>query len=287
MKEFCEMTWTFTKMQGLGNDFVVISRPVLPKNASALARTLCDRHFGIGADGLVFVLPSDQGDAAMRIFNPDGTEAEQCGNAVRCVARYFFERISGDKRELMIETRVGLQRVRLETSEGQVVSVCVDMGRPILEGKKIPTAIDRERVVEEPVDVDGTRFRFTAVSMGNPHAVIQVEDAPSFPVELWGPRLETHPLFPQKTNVEFITVRSPREIDMRVWERGVGQTLACGSGACAALVASVLAGKAEREAIVHLLGGDLNIRWDEKSDHIFMTGPAELVFEGKLLTEFS
>lgn len=277
------MTWTFTKMHGLGNDFVVVSRSALPEDASKMARALCDRHFGVGADGLVFVLPSDEGDVAMRIFNADGTEAEQCGNAVRCVARYFFERISGDERELTIETRAGLQRVWLETSGGQVVAVRVDMGRPILQGRKIPTTIDREKVVEEPVDVDGTRFRFTAVSLGNPHAVIQVEDAPSFPVEVWGPRLEIHPLFPQRTNVEFVTVRSPREIDMRVWERGVGQTMACGSGACAAVVASALAGKAEREAIVHLLGGDLHITWDEESDRVFMTGPAEYVFEGEWL----
>lgn len=275
------MTWSFTKMQGLGNDFVVVSRSALPEDAPERARALCDRHFGVGADGLVFVLPSEKADVAMRIFNPDGTEAEQCGNAVRCVARYFFERISGKKRELTVETRAGLQRVGLEVSKGRVVAVCVDMGRPILKGREIPTAIDRERVVEEPLEVDGARFRFTAVSMGNPHAVVRVEDAPSFPVEKWGPRLETHPLFPRKTNVEFITVRSPREIDMRVWERGVGQTLACGSGACAAVVAAALAGKAEREATVHLLGGDLHIRWDEKSDHVFMTGPAEFVFEGK------
>ncbi|GAA5346124.1 diaminopimelate epimerase [Planifilum fimeticola] len=275
------MTWTFTKMQGLGNDFVVVSRSALPEDAPERARALCDRHFGVGADGLVFVLPSEKADVAMRIFNPDGTEAEQCGNAVRCVARYFFERISGEKRELTVETRAGLQRVELEVSKGRVVAVCVDMGRPILQGREIPTAVDRERVVEEPLEVDGARFRFTAVSMGNPHAVVQVEDAPSFPVEEWGPRLETHPLFPRKTNVEFITVRSPREIDMRVWERGVGQTLACGSGACAALVAAVLTGKAEREATVHLLGGDLHIRWDEESDRVFMTGPAEFVFEGE------
>ncbi len=205
------MTWSFTKMQGLGNDFVVVSRSALPEDAPERARALCDRHFGVGADGLVFVLPSEKADVAMRIFNPDGTEAEQCGNAVRCVARYFFERISGEKRELTVETRAGLQRVGLEVSKGRVVAVCVDMGRPILKGREIPTAIDRERVVEEPLEVDGARFRFTAVSMGNPHAVVRVEDAPSFPVEKWGPRLETHPLFPRKTNVEFITVRSPRK----------------------------------------------------------------------------
>ncbi len=275
------MTWTFAKMHGLGNDFVVVSRSALPEDASERARTICHRHFGVGADGLVFVLPSKKGDVAMRIFNPDGTEAEQCGNAVRCVARYFFERIAGDQRELTVETRAGLQRVRLETSGGQVVAVEVDMGRPILQGRKIPTAIDREKVVEELLEVEGTLFRFTAVSMGNPHAVIPVEDAPSFPVEEWGPRLEVHPVFPQKANVEFITVRSPREIEMRVWERGVGQTLACGSGACAAVVASALVGKGEREATVRLLGGDLHIRWDEATDHVFMTGPAEWVFEGK------
>ena len=237
------MTWTFAKMQGLGNDFVVVSRSALPEDAPERARALCDRHFGVGADGLVFVLPSEKGDVAMRIFNPDGTEAEQCGNAVRCVARYFFERISGDKRELTVETRRDCNGSGWRhRGDGWSPLKWTWGGRSCRGGRFPPPSTGRGWW--------RNRWRWRAPDFGlppfpweTPTPSIPVEDAPSFPVEEWGPRLETHPLFPRKTNVEFITVRSPREIEMRVWERGVGQTLACGSGACAAVVASAPGGE--------------------------------------------
>lgn len=267
----------FTKMHGLGNDFVVVAAATLPEGTAELAQAVCDRHLGVGADGLVFILPAESGDCAMRIFNADGSEAEQCGNAVRCVARYYFERISKARRELVVETRAGLQRVWLE-NDGLVR---VDMGYPILEGKAIPTTLDEDTVVDQQVEVKGETFHITAVSMGNPHAVIFVEDAAHFPVEEWGPLLETHSLFPQKTNVEFVTVHSPSELEMRVWERGVGQTLACGTGACASVVAAVLTGRANRTARVHLKGGDLDIDWRPADNRVYMTGGAEVVFEGE------
>jgi diaminopimelate epimerase len=274
----------FTKMHGLGNDFVLISSfPSIPEHAATLAKRMCDRHRGIGADGLVFMIPSEQADIAMRIFNADGTMAEQCGNAVRCVAKYYYERISDVKNKVTIETKVGVQTVWLETENGLVDQVRVDMGIPELQASQIPVKIDVEKVVRYPLKVKDQELQITAVSMGNPHIVIEVEDAFSYPVESWGPILENHPLFPRKANVEFITIHSPEEITMRVWERGVGQTMACGSGACATLVAGVLLGKCQRQAVVHLLGGDLQIEWSEIDNHVYMTGPANFVFEGEWL----
>ncbi|MFD1426668.1 diaminopimelate epimerase [Kroppenstedtia sanguinis] len=271
----------FTKMHGLGNDFIVVTADALPEGAPQLARRLCDRRFGVGADGWVFLLPSQTGDLRMRILNADGSEAEQCGNAVRCVAKYYYERISGAKKEITVETQAGLQRIWLQTDGSQVESICVDMGQPILEANRVPVAREGERVVDHPLQIEKESFRLTAVSMGNPHAVVFVNDAAAFPVETWGPRLENHPLFPNKTNVEFVTVHSPQELEMRVWERGVGPTLACGTGACASLVAAVLNGIADRRARVHLKGGDLEIEWREAEDRVYMTGPAQMVFEGE------
>ncbi|MFC4076492.1 diaminopimelate epimerase [Salinithrix halophila] len=275
----------FTKMHGLGNDFVIIAGETrLPVEAGKLARNICDRHTGIGADGLVYILPSAIADFRMRILNADGSEAEQCGNAVRCVALYYYERISGARQALTVETQAGVQRVWLE-GDGMDRLVRVDMGRPVLASKDIPAAVEGETVVDRTLQVNNRgeerAYTFTAVSMGNPHAVIEVEDARGYPLEQWGPLVETHPYFPNKTNVEFITIRSRDEMDMRVWERGVGQTMACGTGACAALVASVLRGRADRRALVHLKGGDLLIEWNEEDGRVYMTGPAVTVFEGE------
>ncbi|OMF49055.1 diaminopimelate epimerase [Paenibacillus peoriae] len=274
----------FTKMNGLGNDFIVwFGHQDLPSDASKLAVRLCDRHFGVGADGLVYILPSEKADFCMRIINSDGSEAEQCGNAIRCAAKYVYDRKHINREQITIETLgAGVQQVELTVENGLVRMVKVDMGEPILEGLKIPTTLDLSSVINEPIEAGGSGFRFTAVSMGNPHCVIYVEDAPSFDLEAWGPKLECHPLFPKKTNVEFATVRSRKHIDMRVWERGAGQTLACGTGACAILVASVLNGYSDRHAIVSLKGGDLDIEWSEDDNHIYMTGPAEIVYEGRL-----
>lgn len=274
----------FTKMHGLGNDFIVVAgESRLPDNASQLALEYCNRYFGIGADGLVFVLPSDKADFQMRIINSDGSEAEQCGNAIRCVAKYVYDNGLTDKTELAIETiGAGAQEVRLNVKDGKTQTVQVDMGAPILDGLTVPTTVDANPVVGHPVEVDGTEFRFTAVSMGNPHCVIYVDDAASFDLYRWGPKLENHPLFPKRINVEFATVNTRTHIDMRVWERGAGPTLACGTGACATLVASVLDGKAERRAVVSLKGGDLEIEWNETDNRVYMTGPAETVYRGVL-----
>ncbi|MBH5316769.1 diaminopimelate epimerase [Paenibacillus sp. GSMTC-2017] len=274
----------FTKMNGLGNDFIVIAgESALPDNAAELAIQLCNRFFGIGADGLVYILPSDQADFRMRIINSDGSEAEQCGNAIRCVAKYVYDNGLTTKEEITIETLgAGVQKVQLTVSSGKVQTVRVDMGAPILNGLQVPTTIDAERVIEHPIEVNGREFKFTAVSMGNPHCVIYVDDAANFDLEEWGPKLETHPIFPRKINVEFVTVNSRSQADMRVWERGAGPTLACGTGACATLVASVLTGATDRAATISLKGGDLFIEWNENDNHIYMTGPAAEVFRGNL-----
>lgn len=273
----------FTKMNGLGNDFVVIAgEQQLPENVADLAIQLCNRFFGIGADGLVYILPSEIADFRMRIINSDGSEAEQCGNAIRCVAKYVYDNGLTDKEEITIETLgAGAQKVQLTVQDGKVSSVRVDMGEPILNGQRVPTTIDAEQVVEHPIEVDGREFRFTAVSMGNPHCVIYVDDAVNFDLGTWGPKLETHPLFPRKINVEFVTVNSRTHTDMRVWERGAGPTLACGTGACATVVASVLTGATDRTATVSLKGGDLLIEWNESDNHVYMSGPAAVSFCGE------
>ncbi|MEK3730990.1 MULTISPECIES: diaminopimelate epimerase [Paenibacillus] len=272
----------FTKMHGLGNDFVVVyGEKELPQNASDLAVKLCNRFFGIGADGLVYILPSEKADFMMRIMNSDGSEAEQCGNAIRCVAKYVYDHGLTTREEITIETiGAGVQKLQLTVSGGKVSSVRVDMGEPVLDGLSVPTTVDANPVVDHPVEVDGREFRFTAVSMGNPHCVIYVDDAVNFDLAAWGPKLEVHPLFPKKINVEFATVNAKDQVDMRVWERGAGPTLACGTGACATLVSSVLNGKTDRSATISLKGGDLFIEWDESDNHVYMTGPAEIVYKG-------
>jgi diaminopimelate epimerase len=272
----------FTKMHGLGNDFIVVAgKDKLPYNAAALAVELCNRFTGIGADGLVYILPSVKADYMMRIINSDGSEAEQCGNAIRCVAKYVYDHGMINKEEVTIETiGAGAQQVQLTVENGKVSKVRVDMGAPILNGLQVPTTVDAEPVVDYPIEVDGREFRFTAVSMGNPHCVIYVDDAVNFDLHTWGPKLETHPMFPKKINVEFTTVKSRDYADMRVWERGAGPTLACGTGACATLVSSVLNGLTDRTAAISLKGGELLIEWSEADNHVYMTGPAAVVFKG-------
>ncbi len=278
----------FTKMNGLGNDFIIVEgESTLPENAAQLAVKLCDRFFGIGADGLVYILPSSKADAMMRIMNPDGSEAEQCGNAIRCVAKYLYDHKLVKQTELTIETLgAGAQQVQLTLHLGVVEAVRVDMGVPILHGLEVPTTINMETVVNHPIDVEGSSFNITAVSMGNPHCVVYVDDAIDFDLMKWGPKFETHPLFPKKINAEFVTVNSRTHLDMRVWERGAGPTLACGTGACATAVASVLNGKTDRKVTVSLKGGDLLIDWDESNNHVYMTGPAEEVYKGILVPNF-
>ncbi|NLK50947.1 MAG: diaminopimelate epimerase [Syntrophomonadaceae bacterium] len=272
----------FLKVHGIGNDFILIDRLQTSeeKNWPELARQMCDRHFGVGADGLVLILPSTTADLCMRVFNPDGSEAEMCGNAIRCVARYVYQNKLVAGIFIRVETLAGLRvpEVILD-GQGQCKGVKVDMGEPILDPVRIPMSVVSEKIVNYPLQFSGGELMITAVSMGNPHCITYVSDLEKVPFYEWGPRLETHPLFPQKTNVEFVEVINPQEVRMRVWERGAGETLACGTGACAVGVASYLNGLTERKITVHLPGGDLQIEWAENG-HVYMTGPAQEIFNG-------
>ena len=275
----------FTKMHGLGNDYIFVNgmserlpRVSLPR----LARALSDRHFGIGADGLILVLPSRSAQFRMQVFNADGSEAEMCGNGIRMFARYVYEHGLTRDRELAVETLAGVIRPRLMVRGGRVASVRVDMGEPRLERSEIPMRGKPGRVIGEALRVDGERYEVTAVSMGNPHCVIFVKEVAEFPVARVGPAIERHRAFPRRTNVEFVQVLGRSALRMRVWERGAGETLACGTGACATLVAAVLNGKADRKATVHLPGGDLKIEWRASDNRVYMTGPAEEVFCGEI-----
>lgn len=279
----------FTKWHGLGNDFILVeTKPdSLPKDRiQSFTRRLCDRNFGVGGDGLVFVFEDKQGMINMRIFNADGSEAEMCGNAIRCVAKYAYQKGIAKDTIFHIKTKAGVKVPELILKEGFVAAVKVDMGEPTLEREKIPVAGEPGgRVVSEKIEVDGDVLEFTAVSMGNPHCLIFVPDAGSAPVRTLGPRLECHRLFPSRTNVEFVEVLNRKEARVRVWERGVGETLACGTGACATVVGGVLAGYLDRKVRVYLPGGELLVEWAE-NNHVYMTGPAEEVFQGYLHDEF-
>jgi len=273
----------FVKMHGLGNDFVVVdclTHPYAVPELVVAAEHLCDRRFGIGGDGVLLLLPSQQADFRMRIINSDGSEAEMCGNGMRCFAKYLYEHGLTTKTRFTVETLAGLITPLLLIDEGHVRAVQVDMGEPRLERAQIPMLGPEGKVVSEPLAVDGETFAVTAVSMGNPHAVIFVENVQTFPVERYGPLIETNTAFPRKTNVEFTQVDNSRQLRMRVWERGSGVTLACGTGACATLVAAVLNGLTERTATVTLPGGPLDIDWNEDDNHVYMTGPATEVFSG-------
>ena len=277
----------FTKLQGLGNDFIVVDgfQESLPEDLlPELARQACDRHFGIGGDGILLALPSEKADFRMRLINADGSEAEHCGNGIRCIAKLLFDRGYAKSDTITVETVGRINVLTLNARDGKLESVRVDMGRPELRRSLIPMIGPAEgEAVEEPLQVnwqgEAREFAFTCVSMGNPHAVTFLEDVDSFPVEGIGPLYENHSAFPRRTNVEFIQVLGRRELKMRVWERGAGITLACGTGACASLVAAARTGRSDRSAVVHLPGGDLHIEWAE-DDHIYMTGPAVTVFEG-------
>jgi diaminopimelate epimerase len=280
------MKLQFTKVQGLGNDFVIVNGAEVKIDDYATAAVkICDRHFGIGADGLVIVLPAEKADFRMRIFNSDGSEAEMCGNVTRCFAKYVYEHGLTTKTRFEIETLAGIIVPELQfDAQGQVKTIRVDMGVPRLLRSKIPMqGPENEQVVNEPLQIGGEVYNITCVSMGNPHCVIFVDDVTSIALEQIGPKIETHPKFPRKINVEFVQVVNDQEMIMRVWERGAGVTLACGTGSCATLVAAVLNNKTGRKAVIHLDGGDLTLEWDEATNHIFKTGPAEEVFTGKYL----
>lgn len=283
----------FTKMHGLGNDFILIDcRQLKLNNLPGLSKKLCHRRFGVGADQMLLLFDSARADFMMRIFNADGSEVEMCGNGIRCLAKYIWDRNLSIKEILHIETLAGI--IKPEKA-GEMVKV--DMGEPIFEPEKIPVNINQQSavssqqsnppfakgvrggIIDYPLQIEDREFRVTCVSMGNPHAVIFVENLSNFPVTYYGPLIENHSTFPKKTNVEFIKVLNPAEIEMRVWERGSGETMACGTGASAAAVASNINGLTEKNVVIHLLGGDLFIDW-AGDNHVYMTGPAEEVFEG-------
>lgn len=274
----------FTKMHGAGNDFVVVNGfKEAIKDVEATGRLVCDRHFGVGADGLLLILPSATADFRMRIINSDGSEPEMCGNGIRCAARYVYEHGLTDKTKITFETLAGPIKPELVLTDGKITGVKVDMGKPRLSRGEIPLAGPAgEPAMDVPVMIDGKNYIGIGVSMGNPHFVIFVDDVMAVDLSAVGPKIETNPLFPRKTNVEFAQVVNRRELRMRVWERGAGITLACGTGTCATVVAAALSGRCGRTALVHLDGGDLTIDWSE-DDTVFMTGPAAEVFRGEFL----
>ena len=273
----------FTKMQGLGNDYVYVNCfKEKIDNPPELARRISDRHFGVGSDGLIMINPSDKADFEMEMYNADGSRGEMCGNGIRCVAKYVYDYGLTDKTSISVETLGGIKYLDLTVQDGKVKLVKVNMGRPELAPSKVPVAAEGDRAVDEPITVDGKEYRMTCVSMGNPHAVIFTDrDIRELPLEEIGPKFENHERFPKRVNTEFVRVLDRRTAEMRVWERGSGETLACGTGACAVAVACVLNGLTEDEVTVRLLGGDLQIKWDRKNDIVYMTGPAEVVFDGE------
>ena len=272
----------FTKMQGLGNDYVdvncfeeKVARP------SETAVRVSDRHFGIGADGLILIKPSEKADFEMEMYNADGSRGEMCGNGIRCVAKYVYDYGLTDQTHISIETLGGIKYLDLIVEEGRVRLVKVDMGSPVLEAEQIPIIGLGNRVLDEPIRVDDMEYRITGVSMGNPHGVVFLKDVKNLEIEKIGPLFEHHECFPNRVNTEFAHVLDRQTAEMRVWERGSGETLACGTGACAVAVACVLNGYTEEEVTVKLLGGELQIRWDREKDRVYMTGPAEVVFDGE------
>ena len=274
----------FTKMHGAGNDYIYVNamqEQVL--NPSEMALRISDRHFGIGSDGLVLIMASECADFRMRMFNSDGSESEMCGNASRCIGKYVFDNGLTDKQSVTLETKAGIKVLDLTIVDGKVSTVRVDMGEPILEPVNIPMDFPGDYAIQVPVTVRGKEYLLNGVSMGNPHAVIFTEGIDSLNLPVIGPDFEHNELFPKRTNTEFVEIIDNEHVRMRVWERGAGETLACGTGACAVLVAGVLSGNLHRKAKVDLLGGTLQIEWNAENNHVYMTGDAVTVFEGEIL----
>jgi diaminopimelate epimerase len=284
----------FTKLHGLGNDYVYVDcfHQPFPADPAGLSRAVSDRHFGIGGDGLILICPSERADVRMRMYNADGSEAEMCGNGIRCVAKYAFDHGLTRSNPMKVETGRGVLTLHLDLRGGKVEQVTVDMGEPILESARIPTVLAADRVIDAPfrglADLArssagswGLDPRLTCVSMGNPHAVLYCRDVAKVPLETVGPQLENAPEFPRRINVHFVQVQSSEEAIVRTWERGSGITLACGTGACAVCVAGVLTGRTGRRLLAHLPGGDLHLHWSEADNHVHMTGPAVEVFSGE------
>ncbi len=274
----------FTKMHGCGNDYVYVNcfKETI-ENPNEAAKFVSDRHFGIGSDGMICIHPSDKADFRMAMYNSDGTEGAMCGNGVRCIAKYVYDYGLTDKTTITIETKGGIKELDLTVEDGKVTWVNVDMEAPVLDADKIPVIYDEEnKVIDKPVLVDDREYRITCVSMGNPHGVVFVDSVDDLDIEKLGPMFENHPMFPDRVNTEFIQVVDDHTIKMRVWERGAGETLACGTGACASAYASYLNKKTGKKVLVHLLGGDLQIEYDEEKHTIFMKGPATKVFDGEI-----
>ena len=270
-------------MHGIGNDYVYVNCfEESVKNPAEVSKFVSNRHFGIGSDGLILISPSAIADFRMNIYNADGSQAEMCGNGIRCVAKYVYDYGLTDKTEISVETLAGIKYLRLQVENGKVASVEVNMGAPILEPKEIPVAVEESPVVNVPVEVKGKIYHMTCVSMGNPHAIIFMNNVKDLDIEAIGPYFENHMVFPKRTNTEFVEVLDRNTVNMRVWERGSDETLACGTGACATTVACILNDKTENEVTVHLLGGDLKIRWDREANQVYMTGPATVVFDGEI-----
>ena len=279
----------FTKMHGIGNDYVYVNCfKEKVKDPAAVAKFVSDRHFGIGADGLILIKPSDIADCEMDMYNLDGSQGAMCGNGIRCVAKYVFDYGIVNKTSISIATRSGIKYLDLSVKDGRVSMVKVNMGSPILTASQIPVVSSKEEVIDDPLEVDGTTYRITAVSMGNPHAIVYMDDVDSLEIDKIGPAFENHIAFPDRVNTEFVKVIDPHTVQMRVWERGSGETLACGTGACAVAVASILNGLTDgsRPVTVKLLGGNLQIFWDRQENLVYMTGPASTVFDGEIDLSF-
>ena len=272
----------FTKMQGIGNDYIYVNCfEETVRNPGMLARRMSRRHYGVGGDGLVLIEPSDVADFGMRIFNSDGSESEMCGNACRCIGKYVYERGMTDKTRVTLMTGAGLRLLELNVQDGKVRSVRVDMGTPELDPRKIPVDLPGEIILGHRMELGGMVYAIHGVSMGNPHCVLFVRNPDTADVEHIGPLLEHYPIFPNRTNVEFVQVEDRTHLRLRVWERGAGETLACGTGACAALVASVLTGRSDRDVSIELPGGELQVSWSAEDNHVYQEGPAEFVFDGE------
>lgn len=275
----------FTKMHGIGNDYVYVDCTEKElENPGWVSRFVSDRHFGIGSDGLILIRRSDQADFRMDMYNADGSQGEMCGNGIRCVAKYVYDYGLTDQEEISVETLAGIKYLKLTIENGKVSRVRVNMGTPILDPEQIPVLARTKPVVQEPIEVCGREWKMTCVSMGNPHAVVFVDmPVKDFPLEEIGPHFEKHERFPRRINTEFVRVIDRSTMEMRVWERGSGETLACGTGTCATAVAAVLNGFCDRQVTVHLLGGDLEIEWNKEDGCVYMTGPATAVFDGEIV----
>ena len=279
----------FTKMQGIGNDYVYVDCfQETVNNPSAVAKFVSDRHFGIGSDGLILVKPSDVADCEMDMYNLDGSQGAMCGNGIRCVAKFAYDRGIVHQKNISVATKSGIKYLELTVKNNKVSSVKVNMGSPILNAKTIPVVSEKEQVINEPLIVNGKTYHITAVSMGNPHAIVYMDDVENLDIAEVGPAFENHINFPDRINTEFVKVIDRHTLQMRVWERGSGETLACGTGACAVAVASTLNGLVDEDVpvTVKLLGGDLEILWNRQENLVYMTGPATTVFEGEIDLSF-